>query len=139
MGKGVKTYKGLKGKADKLFSEVIRSVGYCEADGADEITCSKQLQCAHIVSRRYNATRTDTRNAFSLCAAHHRFYTDHPRQFSRFITTTWAQKYYDQMYRRSRTPELGKRIDWEERIALMEDIKEGRITLKQAREEYEDN
>lgn len=131
---GVKRAKGKKAKADKLFSEVIRSVGYCEAQGFDNIKCSKQLQTMHIVSRRYNATRCDTRNAMCGCAAHHRFYTDHPRQFSRFITQTWAQKYYDQMYQRSRDSSLGKMIDWDERIALLTDIKEGRITLNEARE-----
>lgn len=136
---GVKRAKGLKGKADKLFSHVIRSVGYCEADGYDDIKCSPQLQTAHIISRKYNATRCDTRNAFCMCAAHHRYFTDHPRQFSRFITTSWAQKYYDTVWQRSRTPELGKKIDWEERIAFLEDIKDGRVTLKKARAEYEDN
>lgn len=130
---GVKRSKGAKGKADKLFSEIIRGVGHCEASGFDDIKCSNQLQCMHITSRRYNATRCDTRNAFSGCARHHRFYTDHPRQFSRFITQTWAQEYYDQMYQRSRDSSLGKMVDWEERIAFLTDIKEGRLTLKEAR------
>lgn len=130
----VKRYKGVKNKADKLFSEVIRSVGYCEADGWDDIKCSAQLQCMHIISRKFNATRCDLRNAFSGCAAHHRYFTDHPRQFSRFITSTWAQKYYDQMFQRSRNSAIGKQVDWEERIALFTDIKEGRITLKEARD-----
>jgi hypothetical protein len=135
---GVKRNKGIKGKADKLFSEVIRSVGHCEADGFDGVKCSPQLQCMHIISRKYNATRCDLRNAFSGCAAHHRYFTDHPRQFSRFITTTWAQDYYDQMYQRSRNSAIGKLVDWEERVALFIDIKEGRITLKEARA-IEDN
>ena len=134
----VKRAKGVKAKADKLFSEVIRSVGYCEAQGFDNVACSNQLQTMHIVSRRFNATRCDTRNALAGCAAHHRFYTDHPRQFSRFITQTWAQEYYDQMYERSRDSSLGKRVDWDERVALLTDIKEGRITLKEARK-IEDN
>lgn len=130
----IKRNKGVKGKADKLFSEVIRSVGYCEAQGWDDIKCSPQLQCMHIVSRKYNATRCDTRNAFSGCAAHHRYFTDHPRQFSRFITTTWAQQYYDQVWQNSRNSTLGKLVDWEERIAFLTDIKEGRITLQEARD-----
>lgn len=126
--------KGDKGKADKLFSEVIRSVGYCEASGFNQINCSQQLQCMHIVSRKYNATRCDTRNAFSGCAAHHRFYTDHPREFSRFITQTWAQKYYDTVYQNSRDASLGKSVDWQERIDFLKRIKSGELTLSQARE-----
>lgn len=130
----VKRFKGAKAKADKLFSVVIRSVGYCEANGFNDIQCSSQLQCMHIVSRKYNATRCDTRNAFSGCAAHHRFYTDHPREFSRFITQTWAQEYYDIVYKNSRNSSLGKLTDWEERVAFLTDIKQGRITLNEARE-----
>ena len=129
----VKRAKGAKAKADKLFSEVIRSVGYCEADGYDDVRCSPQLQCMHIISRRFNATRCDTRNAFSGCAAHHRFFTDHPREFSKFITTTWAQKYYDEVYQNSRNSSLGKQVDWDERVAFLTDIKEQRITLEEAR------
>lgn len=127
----VKSYKGLKARADKLFSEVIRSVGYCEATFYNDVSCSQQLQCMHINSRRFNSTRCDTRNAFSGCAAHHRFFTDHPREFSRFITTTWAQKYYDDMFQKSRT---ATKVDWQERIDFLNRIKNGEITLSEARE-----
>jgi hypothetical protein len=133
----IKTYKGLKAKADKLFSEVIRSTGYCEAQGFDGVQCSNQLQTMHIISRRFNATRCDTRNAFSGCAAHHRFYTDHPRQFSRFITETWAQEYYDHVYGKSRDPSAGKKVEWEERIDFLTRIKSNEITLQQARDQEE--
>lgn len=126
----VKRFKGDKAKADRLFSEVIRSVGYCEAQGYDDRPCSNQLQCAHINSRRFNATRCDVRNAYSLCMAHHRYFTDFPRQFSRFITTTWAQKYYDDMYQKSRT---ATKVDWNERIQLLQRIKRGELTLDDAR------
>jgi len=134
----VKRAKGAKAKADKLFSEVIRSVGYCEAEGFNDLKCSPQLQCMHIISRKYSATRCDTRNAFSGCAAHHRFFTDHPREFSRFITQTWAQEYYDLIYKNSRNSALGKQVDWEERVAFLTDIKARRLSLKEARE-IEDN
>ena len=129
----MKRNKGAKGKADKLFSEVVRSIGYCEALDWEEIKCSSQLQCMHIISRRYSATRCDLRNAFSGCAAHHRFFTDHPRQFSRFITTTWAQEYYDTIYQRSRDPGIGRQVDWNERVTFLESIKRGEVSLKEAR------
>lgn len=127
----LKRYKATKAKADVLFSQVIRSLGYCEARGYNGFTCSPQLQCAHICSRRYNATRTDTRNAFVLCARHHRHYTDHPREFSHFITETWAQNYYPQVYLKANTP---TKVDWEDRVAFLEKIKRGEITLGEARE-----
>lgn len=130
----VKRYKGTKAKADKLFSEVIRSVGYCEAGGFNDIKCSPQLQCMHIISRKYSATRCDIRNAYSGCAAHHRFFTDHPREFSRFITQTWAQSHYDDIYALSRDSSAGKKVDWAERVEFLSRIKNGEVTLTEARE-----
>lgn len=127
----VKQYKGIKAKADKLFSEVIRGQGYCEAAGFDERPCSNQLQTAHIISRRLSATRTDTRNAFALCFAHHRRFHDYPREFSRFITTTWATGHYDFIYAKANTP---TKVDWEERVKFLTRIKNGEITLNEARE-----
>ena len=138
----VRRFKGAKAKADKLFSEVVRSLGYCEAEDWDEevlggtsLKCSAQLQTAHICSRRFSATRTDLRNAFCLCFSHHRYFTDYPRQFSRFITTTWAQKWYDEIFAASLIP---TKVDWTERVVYLTDIQKrinsGEITLQQARE-----
>ena len=42
----VKRYKKQKGKADELFSRVIRSQGFCEAEGYDDHRCSSKLQWA---------------------------------------------------------------------------------------------
>ncbi len=111
----VKRFKGAKAKADVLFSKIIRSIGECE-------NCYKteHLQTAHIISRRYSNTRTDLRNAFCLCAGCHRRFTDHPREFSRFITRTWAQEYYDHIYRKSQ--EVGK-IDWDDEVFRLKQIK----------------
>ena|SRR3990167_7694357 len=126
----VKRYKKQKGKADELFSRVIRSQGFCEAEGYDDHRCSSQLQTAHIVTRKRSATRTDTRNAFCLCFAHHRFYTDYPRQFSRFITTTWAQDYYETVYQKSIVP---TKVNWEERVEFLKRIINEELTLEEAR------
>lgn len=127
----VKRHKGLKGEADKLFSLVIRSQGYCEAKGYNNRPCSNQLQTAHIVTRKRSATRTDTRNAFCLCFAHHKFYHDYPREFSHFISNTWAGRYYDQIYAISVIP---TKVDWQERIDFLTPILDGKLTLKEARE-----
>lgn len=131
----VKRFKGAKAKADKLFSEIVRSIGECEAAGYAPGPCSNQLQCMHIISRRYSATRTDLRNAFSGCASHHRYYTDHPREFSKFISETWAQEYYDHVYRKSQG--LGK-VDWIEEAERLKELKKqldsGELTLDRARE-----
>lgn len=133
----VKRFKGAKAKCDKLFSEIIRSLGECEAAGYAPGPCSSQQQCMHIISRRFSATRTDLRNAFDGCAAHHRYYTDHPREFSRFISDTWAQEYYDQIYAKSQG--LGK-VNWDEELIRLKEIKQllnDGYTLDQLREKEE--
>lgn len=126
----VKRYKGAKAKADTLFSQIIRSLGYCEAEGCHGRACSSQLQTAHIVTRKRSATRTDTRNAFCLCFAHHRFYTDYPREFSRFITNTWAAEHYDAVYAKSIRP---TKVNWEAEVEKLKRITTGELTLKEAR------
>jgi len=126
----VKRQKGLKGKADALFSKIITGQGYCEAEGFAGRVCSRQIQTAHIVTRGRSATRTDTRNAYALCFSHHRFFHDYPREFSRFISDTWAAEYYDAVYAKSVTPQ---KVDWEERIDFLKKIESEEITLKQAR------
>lgn len=57
---------GAKAKADKLFSLLVRQVGHCERCGK-----TSHLQCAHIISRRFSATRTLRDNAWCLCAGCH--------------------------------------------------------------------
>lgn len=74
--------KGPKAKATKLHSLVVRARGACEKCGESQYT---KLQCAHIVGRRYNATRTDENNAFCLCASCHRRFTDWPLEFAAFV------------------------------------------------------
>ena len=69
----------LKQKADQLFSVFIRRRDmWCAALGRD---CKRPLQCAHIVSRRYLATRWDEQNAIALCLGHHKFFTEHPLEW----------------------------------------------------------
>lgn len=74
--------KGAKGKADKLFSQVVRSRGVCENCGERDYT---KLQCAHVIRRAYNATRVDENNAFCLCWTCHRRFTDWPLEFAEFV------------------------------------------------------
>jgi hypothetical protein len=68
-------------KLDKIFSEVVRSIGWCERCHTKE----KQLQCAHIYSRRYRHTRWDTENAICLCAGCHFRAHQNPIDFSRWV------------------------------------------------------
>ncbi len=101
----VKRYKGAKGKADKLFSLLVRAPGQCQRCGA-----TNNLQCAHIISRRYSATRTDLRNAWVLCASCHRRLTDWPREHSRYITDTIGSDLYEELQRKAETV---TKVDWD--------------------------
>lgn len=109
--------KGVKGKCDKLFSEIIRSRGACENCGRSQ---GVQLQTAHIISRRYTNTRVNPDNAFCLCASCHRYYTDFPKEFSRFITDKLGIDKYEQV--KNKALSTGK-VDWEAEYKTLQAIK----------------
>ncbi len=74
--------KGPRGKADALFSKLVRSLGRCEHCFTQDTVA---LQCAHVISRRYSATRCMRENAFCLCWTCHRGFTDHPDEWMDFV------------------------------------------------------
>jgi hypothetical protein len=98
-----KQAKRVMARCDKLFSEIVRSRGRCEARVAK--TCSgadpERLQCAHIISRRYNAVRWDEENALCLCSACHMFFTWHPVEWELFIDERRGFGAYRDMLRRA--------------------------------------
>lgn len=74
--------RNAKGKADRYFSQIVRARGACE-------NCGKQppavkLECAHIFDRWYSNTRVMMINAFCLCHACHRMFTNRPVDFATF-------------------------------------------------------
>lgn len=75
--------KVAKATADKWFSLIIRSSGQCYQCGESD---PRQLQCAHIFSRRYLDTRWDEDNALCLCAACHMFFTHRPIEWEDFVS-----------------------------------------------------
>ncbi len=107
------TKKALKGKADKLFSELIRRKGYCELKGLDNITCAGSLQTMHIKSRGNLNLRYDEKNALCGCSGHHIFYTNNPFQFFELIRTKFPERYE---YLNERKGKLATNFDYEEII-----------------------
>ncbi len=69
------------------------------------------LQCAHIVSRRYNATRTDLWNAFCLCAGCHMHFTEWPLEFSDFVIREIGEDAYEALKTKATA---GGKVDWAE-------------------------
>ena len=134
--------KGFKAKATKLHSIIIRSQGRCESCGF-ECNCTDKfkhtvcpMQAAHIEGRKASATRTLLINAYNLCASCHARYTDKPLTFSRFVTTTWAQEYREQLLKMSNTM---TKVNWADRYkelkALEARLKQGETLEDLKREE----
>lgn len=83
----------LKRKADTRFSLLVRSVGYCQASGKDDVRCAGVLQCAHVEGRRNHRLRWERLNAICLCAGHHRWYSDYPLAWADFVRTHYPAHY----------------------------------------------
>ena len=92
------TRRALKKKADKLWAEIVKSVGRCLKCGSRD----KQLQAAHIISRRFTNTRHDIRNGLCLCAACHRWAHDYPTAFGRFAESLRGRETIEQLEKQSK-------------------------------------
>lgn len=98
--------KGLRGKATKLHSQVVRSRGKCEKCGSQTA-----LQTAHIITRRYPLTRTDEKNAFCLCAKCHRRFTEWPDEWMDFIFDKIGRDEFYRLKEKSQQKLTGRRTD----------------------------
>ena len=59
--------------------------------------CAKEsglLDCAHILSRRYAATRWDPQNAMLLCRGCHMHFTQNPEEWVRFVESKMGEAAY---------------------------------------------
>ena len=77
-----RTPRSVKKSCDRLFSQIIRSLGFCVRCGSKQ-----NLQCCHIYSRKYNSVRFDEQNAVCLCARCHRWGHDNPTDFTKWLET----------------------------------------------------
>lgn len=103
----VMSQKTAKNHCDRLFSQIVRSVGVCERCGsyAGEV----QLQTSHWISRRYSNVRTDFDNAFCLCAACHRWWHAFPTDASDWAIEQRGRETYERI--REAANETAK-VDW---------------------------
>src|SRR5687767_11227967 len=99
--------RGARGRATKLHSLVVRSRGKCERCGETDYS---KLQTAHVIPRRYAATRTDERNAFCMCARCHMRLTEWPNEFMAFISETIG---LDEFHRLREKALSVTKVDWE--------------------------
>lgn len=107
--------KGPKAKADRLFSLIVRSRGACERCGSADYS---RLQCAHIVSRRYSATRCDEQNAWALDAKCHMELTLDPYKHVAFAVETRGEDGYADL-RAKALAGTNSKVDWVEVAARL--------------------
>ena len=110
---GKSTTASRKAAATRMHSIAVRERGACENCGESDYS---KLQCAHIISRKYAATRVDLDNAFCLCATCHWHYTINPIEFARFTIKTIGDDAYDDLYRRAQQGVKTNMSYWEKKI-----------------------
>lgn len=81
----------LKRKCDTLFSKIIREAGKCDWCGRDGRQV--QLQCSHVVSRKYLKLRWDENNANALCAGCHMRWHSHPIEAIEWFKSKYPARY----------------------------------------------
>lgn len=110
----------LKKKATRLHSQYVRArAGHrCERCGRTD----RQMQCAHIVSRQYTATRCDPANAWCLCATCHRYLTVNPHEHCLYAVSTRGQAGYDALIAAAYAGRgrVARREFWLEQVDLLE-------------------
>ena len=122
-----KTY--YKKKADRFFSLYIRNRdGICQAtlvDGAGAQVCTRELnlQCAHVHSRDYSATRLDADNAMALCRSCHMYFTQRPLEWKEFVDELYGKDYYDRLGIRALAgARRSHAVNWEEKAEQWERV-----------------
>lgn len=101
-------------QADAVFSRIVRARDrHCLACGS-----SDRLQCAHIISRSYKATRCDLRNAVALCVSCHVKFTHRPLEWEE-----WVEEVFPGLWETLRAEALTYgRVDWKAKLAELREI-----------------
>lgn len=88
--------KGDPGKADMLFSRIIRSRGRCEYPGC---TSDGPYDTAHLIGRRYSATRCMEDNAACMCRTHHALIDNWWSEKAQVVDLLIGRDRYDELRR----------------------------------------
>lgn len=131
--------KGARKKATELHSLIVRErAGFvCENCGRKrhppgltkeekKVAETGQIQCAHIISRNYGATRTDEKNAFALCAKCHWRFGKWPMEFARFVFAKIGEEEYDRLAAKAMAG-TGTKIDWVAELERLQEIRAAQL------------
>lgn len=105
-----KKRRNYRAQADKFFSQYIRARdGRCLAQASTNCTETVYLQCAHLISRSYQATRVNPSNAVALCVSCHKLFSHRPIEWELWVRETFGDERWDSLVRQALTHE---RPDW---------------------------
>ena len=108
--------KGDPGKADFLFSRIVRSRGMCERCGYD----GGPFDTAHIVRRRYSATRCVEDNAWCLCRTCHHDVDEWQLHFmSRVAVTIGEERYVELCLMAQEGIPMSSAVFWRDTVARL--------------------
>lgn len=111
--------KGDAGKADTLFSLIVRSRGVCERCGESRY---ETLTTAHIVRRSWSATRCLEENAWCLCWSCHRATEDDPAEFMALVNRTLGLHAYQALREKANGgPKTSSALFWRSEAARLTD------------------
>ena len=102
---------------DPLFAKVVRLSGSCTACLSHD-----RIQCAHIVSRRYRATRWDRDNAMPLCAKCHTYYTHRPLEWEAWVVSRIGEGRWFDLKARALAGRKWTRAELEDRAAELREV-----------------
>lgn len=113
----VSQMKGAKGKADRLFSLIVRARagGRC----ARCLEVKSNVVCAHIIRRNHNWTRTEFDNAAPLCGQCHYMVDNYPDVMMGLVRATIGLDRYLELVVQSQKRE---KFDWTAEAARLDAI-----------------
>ena len=85
--------------ADAAFSEAIRELYHHECQNCGSV---ENLQCCHILTRKFGSTRTDPNNAVCLCGTCHANFTQDEFLWADWCIDRWGRAYVDQIRHKAR-------------------------------------
>lgn len=90
-----------KARCDRLFASMVR---WRDGDRCRLCRAPYRPQCAHLISRRYLAVRWDLDNAWCLCAACHKRYTEDPLAWLALMEDTFGREAWRMRVQQARIP-----------------------------------
>ena len=107
--------------ADAVFSNLVRTRAKwtCECCGSWHGDSKASLHCSHHISRRFNATRLDSRNAAAHCASCHRKFTDDPVMHGEWIEAKIGKETYLELRAAANRTCQIKKHEWKEIVKTL--------------------